>query len=705
MPSSSTLQGNIEPLLRGRMSALVGVLDSLYFRRAAAIGCSIMFALILLYNANFPSPFMVVIPLLVIPFMFPHALQTHGKERIMGCLLGVVSSLLILNLVEGVILSSLLFLLSIFVAGLFIGARKLFYMFVMTIITFAVMFGITFQEMSLGIEFGVTWTLGTAIGVWILYLNEAVLWPKSFQQEVDASLSKLTEKMIASLDAMEDRGLYNLFDLHKVMTLNRLSKKSSIRSEMQLSLLEGISHPLRALIKAYENFPHAWVQSQKLDIRPSLKELREHLVSFLSKGIFRTKTSHLDAFESAIEKLRSRETVGYSFLPPIQVESLVGVCYQMRKIHQLVQARDQPRQEKAVTQTTPSLNKLLTKKNACCALRIALALLLTLYISVFSGLPVGVQSIITCVVMMVQPNDGRAGRQAFLRLLGIILGTVTSLGMMVTVSHMDHFLVFVLLYALAVSLFAFCGMRSPKNGYMFLQAGLVFVLLFSSSPQNISNFTLVEERFLGVFVGFFCASLVIYLWPLVDPWKGMREKMSQAFISLAQIIKKNTGVMSDVVELETDLKLLGEDVKFYRSKHGYKVQELEQAMIRLRAILHEGVALKDLSLPQAIQEHYEEACHALFLFFLQLAEDISKGDSIDTKDQALLLLERFEQVKMRLRKEKITLLLDFSQLQQLVAYRAAVDSILKIICNIKLTGDKPEGDPHEVHPQMVRYLT
>ena len=180
----------------------------------------------------------------------------------------------------------------------------------------------------------------------------------------------------------------------------------------------------------------------------------------------------------------------------------------------------------------------INKQSAIMGIKTVIIFLILVFGEEIVGLPGKGQVIFFAIVFGVIPNLGQAYMKSKYGIIGVASGVVLSLITLYVLVLAPNFLILLLLYCIGTFLTAYIASSSKDISAAGLQAGLLFpfgILLTGSVHIDLSEgYTRALALLSAILVGLMVQHL---LWP-VNPYKVLKQKISNALNITAQIVSK-----------------------------------------------------------------------------------------------------------------------------------------------------------------------
>ncbi|MEM9359065.1 MAG: FUSC family protein [Pseudomonadota bacterium] len=208
--------------------------------------------------------------------------------------------------------------------------------------------------------------------------------------------------------------------------------------------------------------------------------------------------------------------------------------------------------------TANTENKVLIEADSLKAsLKLVIGVLLGLLLIEVTNLPASAYLVVAILVVLSQPNAGRAHLRVRLWFPGVVLGSLWAIIGLSVLSLLPHFGVYLVWYLPGLFVAGYLGSGPDRYAFMGMQtvAGMATIMGMAAFPSQ--TFLFAEERVLGACIGFM-VSLCVYhlLWP-IHPAVELRK-------SIAVNLKK----MAELVSLLSQISLAPEKANLVAEIHG-----------------------------------------------------------------------------------------------------------------------------------------
>ena len=118
---------------------------------------------------------------------------------------------------------------------------------------------------------------------------------------------------------------------------------------------------------------------------------------------------------------------------------------------------------------------------------------------------------ITCAVSAMNNVDSQVFKQR-LRIIGASIGGLMGFLAMFLIPHMDNLMGVLFIMALGTGISAWVCMGRVKYSYIGVQMGLAFVMLVAQDPHATTEFSVIRDRLVGIFLGLFAMRYAFIWW-------------------------------------------------------------------------------------------------------------------------------------------------------------------------------------------------
>ncbi len=337
------------------------------------------------------------------------------------------------------------------------------------------------------------------------------------------------------------------------------------------------------------------------------------------------------------------------------------------------------------------------------SIKVVLAIMIVVFGDLYFDLPASVETLITAVLITAAPaNIGQAHLKEKLRFLAVVIGGLYSLGVILIVSSVAHFPVFLLLLWLGLFLGAYTASGSERVAYAGFQMGVVLPLILLGTDGPPTSFSIAIQRFVGVIIGGIIALVVVhFVWP-VDPMEKLKERLSAAicrcglvFKTLLVLDKKDEGnvrslVLSFASELPTSTSLL-KDAHYVINERDLHSREYIQVIESLEIVYAE---LENLS--KAVYSDTGNSLINQYLSFMSpsyqsigavfdtLSARVKSGTNpgADNGIDIQALIEQVRSGRDKFRESGVSLQFGSEDLERLSLIITSIDGILSSIAKI-----------------------
>lgn len=581
-------------------------LNSFRVQNALKVALASVICVIINAIGDFQYGFFGVINVFILMVMIPETTIKQGIIVFIGSALGVVVAYLFISILTELRLLYLILMVIwlLFCMYQFSNARYAFGALQAGIFSSWLMIAAMNNPADVS-SMGIHLILQTGLGIVVALLVYFLLWPPRNET--------LLKRMLSSVYINFSSRIQDFIDERINATVsgrgaNRLTLDSFNGLLAQISRASATSKdpdfPEDAYIKLVARLREIFLKLEILDEALSRKHFflsEKDVVSTLTK-LFRKISEHFndlgktlesasgtvsirEDLENDIDYLESRygvmhDKVGMEFEYYSQVTVFGSLIQVIKDMIREVDAVDSYNNSVVSTATyksqilrrisrNPSLQKFrkargfrIDTDRLKLSIKVVFAIVIVVLGDLYFDMPAGIETLITVILVTAAPaNIGQAYLKAKLRLAGVIVGGLYSLVVILIVSHITHFSIFLLLLWLGLFLGAYVSSGTERHAYAGFQMGIVLPLILLGTDGPPTSLTVAVQRFVGVIIGGVIAIAVLSLvWP-VHPLVRLREELSQAlyksglvFVALLKPSKKESSdVESQVMTIASDL--------------------------------------------------------------------------------------------------------------------------------------------------------
>lgn len=360
------------------------------------------------------------------------------------------------------------------------------------------------------------------------------------------------------------------------------------------------------------------------------------------------------------------------------------------------------------------------------SIKVVLAIMIVVFGDLYFDLPASVETLITAVLITAAPaNIGQAHLKEKLRFLAVIVGGLYSLAVILIVSNVTHFPVFLLLLWLGLFIGAYVSSGSERVAYAGFQMGVVLPLILLGTDGPPTSFTIAIQRFVGVIIGGAIALVIVhFVWP-VDPLERLREGLAIALhksgLTLKALLRPNkkdekdieSQVMTIASELPTSATLL-KDAHYVVGESDLHSREYIQVIESLEIIYAELENLRKAVYSDDGSElinkyfsfmssHYEK----IGIVFDRLSEHIKAGTNTETAGDINIdeLINEVRSARARFRESGVSLQFSSEDLEKFSLLVTSMDGILSSLANVSkaVTVIRERPRVHETYELAEEY--
>ncbi len=660
--------------------------DYVHLRRALATALGIAIANIIVELIHFPHPFVIMLPVTLLPIMFPKAVTFVVAEVLVLPLISLLYALLLLHFVQGQV-PMLLGATAFYLICGFINASKRWLLGTfLSLVPFSMVFYASFHNPEQAVLTGLSWMIGLPIGLAILCICHFLFWPKVVAVDVNKALHAMREHIRKVFATPSQSDGYELADVRSLQEYIDLNPKEAKNKEEEVRFFYRSRLIIKQLLRAEKQLPETYLSAQGYEVALLKKEAFGNVkrVFIGNKSFSSPIFTHFKMWLE--EKRRAR-----AFSQEISAEEFEAIASFTFCLQRFYDAMD-PSKDHLSLQRKEFLGPIFAKSNLRYALRFTISLLAVMVVSLTLDLPGGLQPLITTVVLITQPNDGRALRQSWYRLLGTCIGFVFALGFSFILMHFHNFLIFTLVYSLIAFLLGFLTMRDPLRGFMHVQAIFVFTFVFDFSPTTLANMSYVMERLVGILLGFAFCSFIFLSWPLRDPWMIMRHALVSFLKKVGREvehrIRGGMEPLNTFAEECIQVESIRADIGFYKSKSTFPTDQYEDAFRRVVSLLREGFHLFHIHLESSVAEILQAEGKRIRSYMDGLYVHRTVQDRMKSQKKAGDFLEGFRQRKKEYLRQVFDSKANMASIAQFVTFCLILESIFINLSNLHSDGFK-----------------
>jgi len=339
------------------------------------------------------------------------------------------------------------------------------------------------------------------------------------------------------------------------------------------------------------------------------------------------------------------------------------------------------------------------------AIKIVLGVLLGLVVFMVSGLPAGSYLVVAILVVLVQPNLGRAHLRFQLWFPGVVFGSLWAMLGIMALSLLPHFGVYLVWLLPGLFLAGYFGLGPDRVAYVGIQIAAAMSTILGMAVFPANNVMSADERILGAAIGFLVSLLVYhFIWP-VHPADLLRRNLVQNMRNMARILARIVEVQAgdrdtaELAEVDRDvsaLKLQAQANTGLLYDISYLITSRVRPAYRYQVMNHHVsyICLQIWCLQQALSAMDDDVerkqalapiitvLEPLDLVFQDLADRVEKGAAASASDIAA----RVNAVRQALQPYRGTIMAQ-GQSGQRPATRYGVDAIGMMIYHLDIFAD------------------
>lgn len=745
-------------------------LNSFRVKKAIKIALASIICVIINALGDFQYGFFSVINVFILLVMIPETTLEQGIIVFVGSALGVLVAYLFMSLLTDIkpVYLILMVVWLLFCMYLFSNARYSFGALQAGLFSSWLMIAAMSDPAEVP-SMGIHLILQTALGIIIALLVYYFIWPPRNE--------RLLKRMISSVYA-------NFSDSFRDLVAGNIDHSEPRHSKNGLSL-DSFSGLLTQISRASasakdQDFPediYTKLVARLKDLFLKVEILHETLSQgqfFLSEGdveskltaVFRSLSEHcgdlgrgveqgikvdplsgklggdIDHLEGEYREMHDKDGMSFDYYSRVTV---FGTLIQLIKdiaqeasaidgYHNMIQSAQAYKETKlGRISRDPALEKYreesgfhLDPDRMRLSIKVVLAIMIVVFGDLFLDLPASVETLITAVLITAAPaNIGQAHLKEKLRFLAVVVGGLYSLGVILIVSSVAHFPVFLLLLWLGLFLGAYTASGSERVAYAGFQMGIVLPLILLGTDGPPTSFTIAIQRFVGVIIGGVIALMIVhFLWP-VDPLEKLKERLSSAlyrsgivFKTLLRLSKQDeknveSQVMTIASELPTSASLL-KDAHYVIGERDLHSKEYIQVIESLEIIYAELESLRkavysaiDSELISKYIAFMSPCYESIGTAFDALSERVkgATGGAADGGVDIDELIKRVSSARAEFRESGASLGFSNEELERLSLIVTSIDGILSSIERISMAvvgiGETAEGN--EAYKLAAKY--
>lgn len=302
------------------------------------------------------------------------------------------------------------------------------------------------------------------------------------------------------------------------------------------------------------------------------------------------------------------------------------------------------------------------------AAKIVIGVLIGLLVFMATNLPANAFLVIIILIVLVQPNLGRAHLRFRLWFPGVAFGTVWALLGLMVLSLLPYFVIYLVWLMPALFLAGYIGLGPDRVSYVGIQIVAAMMTIMGMAVFPASNVLSADARIVGAVVGFLIAlSVDHFIWPL-HPATLLRKNMVGNLKTVAQVLSHVCRIEAEPRNAEAEAQLAREltalklqiqadfgllyDLSYMiasNARPAYDYQTLAHQLGLMHAqvwCLHEALSdIDDVNSRRAIVAPLTAVEERLSGIFTQLATQLDEGAGASAQDVSASIRAVREQVR------------------------------------------------------------
>ncbi|MEM6460595.1 MAG: FUSC family protein [Pseudomonadota bacterium] len=398
------------------------------------------------------------------------------------------------------------------------------------------------------------WSTELPVGVLLLWIILLGLWPsptaKDLIRLVEASrrecaiLLRQTIKPVAEarpVGFVPSRiGLKLLGELGRTVKLNATKLQHGPESletmNAQVDCLSQISANIRYIQRTFSDLPGEGLTQEA-------RQAAVEIMTSLSDRLDGEPATDMTAAFAVLDREEQRYALRWRTDETARrlAARLSGFTVTAKALEGNIDAFDHPEAWKTIgpvdpAETGSAPHLMLDSLQA--ALKIVIGVLIGVLVFMLTGLPASGYLVIAILVVLVQPNLGRAHLRFRLWFPGVLFGSAWALVGIMVLSMVPHFAVYLAWLLPGLFLAGYLGLGPDRISYVGIQLAAAMVVILGMTVYPVNNVISAETRVVGAVVGFLIAlSVYHFLWP-VHPARLLRENMVRNLHGLIGILAR-----------------------------------------------------------------------------------------------------------------------------------------------------------------------
>ncbi len=431
-----------------------------------------------------------------------------------------------------------------------------------------------------GVDVARLWLTELPVGIVLLWIIMMGLWPFPKARDIE-DLVEATRRECAALlrrtanpdgtgfaaEYVPSRvSLKFLGELARTVNLNaaKFAGKDHDHAFM-ISRLDGLSHvyaDIRYIQRAFADLPAPGLSAEA---EAAAKEIIEVLADRVEGAAARDISAPLAIIKKEEQRFAAASGDNQSFLR--LSARLSGFIVALDALGNAIADYENPEPKLAAAMVSkPPVHEPphLMVDSLRSSIKIVLGVMLGLTVFMVTGLPAGSYLVLAILIVLVQPNLGKAHLRFQLWFPGVVFGSLWALLGIMALSLLPHFAIYLVWLLPGLFLAAYFGLGPDRVAYVGIQIVAAMATILGMAVFPINNVMSADERILGAAIGFLISLLVYhFIWP-VHPADLLRRNLVRNMRNVAHILSRivdvqtadrNAAALAELDREVSDLKL------------------------------------------------------------------------------------------------------------------------------------------------------
>jgi uncharacterized membrane protein YccC len=411
-----------------------------------------------------------------------------------------------------------------------------------------------FAEISgaaLGIDAAQAWLTELPVGIVLLWILLLGLWPSPTAADLDrlvhatrrecAALLRKTIQPVrdgVAISYVPSRvNLKFLGELSHTVDLNAAKFKFASHSHAfmiaRLESLAQIYANIRYIQRAFEDLPEPGLSAEA-------RAAAAAIMAALSDRVGGAPAADISEAVAAVRREEQRHTgAATDDLASRRLAArMSGFLVAAEELGTTIAAYDRPEQAPAKALTAGGTQPHLMVDSLQTSIKIVLGVLLGILVFMFTGLPASSYLVIAILIVLVQPNLGRAHLRFQLWFPGVMFGSLWALAGIMVLSVLPHFGVYLAWMLPGLFLAGYLGSGPDRIAYVGIQIAAAMATILGMAVYPADNVMSADTRIVGAAVGFIIAlSIYHFVWP-VHPAALLRQNLVRNLRSMVHMLSR-----------------------------------------------------------------------------------------------------------------------------------------------------------------------